>query len=139
MITWFPTVFLCYCIAGINPIGINIDGSREISKIESISNGCALLGGEKVLTVDGALELLIADLARELADAGFLVELDSDGFLVVTEEAREHRGERFVLGRTRLDVKLVRRKGAFPTHFLLALGLLSGLLSFTLYDGWLVL
>lgn len=92
-------MFLGYRITSINPIGINIDGSREV--------------------VDSALELLIADLTGELADAGLLVELDSDRFLVVTEQARERRGERFV-----------------P---FLALGLFGGLLSLPLYGGWLVL
>ena len=87
---------------------------------------------KKLLTVDGALELLVADFTGELADAGLLVEFDSDRFLVVTEEARECCGERLILHRTGSEMKQKRPKGTCSTHFLLALGLLGGLLSFTL-------
>ena len=42
-----------------------------------------------ILTINGALKLLIANFAGELAHAGFLVQFDGNGLLVVTEEAGE--------------------------------------------------
>jgi hypothetical protein len=43
------------------------------------------------LTIDGALELLIAGLAGELANAGLLIQLHRDGIRVIAEQAVEER------------------------------------------------
>jgi hypothetical protein len=94
-------VFLSYRVASINPISINVDGGREIFTIASISRGRkSRYSEEGWLTINGALELLVANLAGQLANAGFLIELNSDRFLVVTEQAWERRGEGLVLQRT---------------------------------------
>lgn len=94
-------VLLSYRIAGIDPIGIDVDSGGEIFFQDRVlaDDARRSVGGRRELTIDGALELLVADLAGELADAGFLVELDGDGLLVVAEEAREDRSQGLVLQR----------------------------------------
>jgi hypothetical protein len=94
----FLAVLLGYSIAGIDPIGIYVNGSREIYGRRSISGCCALrLWGKGVLTINGALELLVADLAGELSHPGFLIELDGHGLLVVAEKTGECRSQGLVL------------------------------------------
>jgi hypothetical protein len=108
------SVLLSYRIASVNPIGIYVDGGREIfasARISRCSGPHYIVTKEGWLTIDGALELLVANLAWELAHARPLVELDGNRFLVVTEEARERRRQRLVLQRTWLELQAREAEG----------------------------
>jgi hypothetical protein len=55
----------------------------------------------RTLTVNGALELLVADFARQLADSSFFVEFDSHRLFMVTEETGKGGGEWLILSGSR--------------------------------------
>lgn len=45
------------------------------------------------LTVDGAVEVLVADFAGQMPNSSLLIDLGGNGVLMVTEEAWERGGE----------------------------------------------
>ena len=94
-------------------------------------------GGAGIRTVDTGLEFLAAHFAGETADARLLVDFYGNRFLVVAEETGEYFRQRFVL-----CIAVVRIPGGSRglswtgrIYLLLALGLLGGLLAFTLRKG----
>lgn len=81
-------------IAGIDPVGIHIDGSREIY---SGSQHRRHKQGKDPLTVDITLERLSTDLTHQIADTGLLLDSHGDGVLVVAEEALKRRWQLLLL------------------------------------------